>query len=128
MSSNPASLLIQIKVCLIGVGYATPLTPITMVQDSYFRYVVINHTLKESPFIPSTIEEIPEPLKPFLYPEISKSDPIQLVNSNGDIIFDGVLDDLVLANSSGDVLYDGSKEDAIEMTDSYGIPILSSMG
>lgn len=65
----PATILNEIKTGLIAVGYAHESTPLSFVQDAYFKYVMINQT-GFNPSIPYAIALLPQSIQAQLAPEV----------------------------------------------------------
>ena len=58
----PATILNEIKTGLIAVGYAQEDTPLSFIQDAYFKYVMITQT-GFNPSVPYAIGLLPKSIQ-----------------------------------------------------------------
>lgn len=95
----PATLLNQIKTGLIELGYASEATPLTVIQDCYYRYVVVRQTgaVTNIPyaacFLPTEIQDILNPPTAGVYFALASTEALNELHNgikNGTIVRDWI--------------------------------------
>lgn len=95
----PATILGEIKTGLIAVGYAHESTPLSFVQDAYFKYVMVNQvslTKGFSPAVPYAIALLPKSIQDQLVstPELPSDTSIHL-KTPGNVEYSAIRDDII---------------------------------
>ena len=95
IKATPAELITEIKEGLINVGYATEATDDGVVQDKYFKWVIVNST-GDNPLMPYSLDSVPQGLKAYLpttEPEFDGVYRLRLLNKPGE--YQQVIDKIV---------------------------------